>query len=444
MDPNPFDDAWLERLAETLAAAFVPHLGQPKQEEWRRSLAAFLGADTLPAPEVLKWGSLDCDSAMRALTHWCGLGEYRAQSSFTTTVGGTVSERGAPRAPFFRRIETGPGATEACLAEGTVLLERDGERWALVVEYDDYPPVEVEVRVYSPPGRNAERDAFLDEMEQAVSLHRIGRGELLVYHQTGPRLLPRPSITWDDVVLDPAIREEVRRNVELPLAAAPTSTLPRHRSLLLSGPPGTGKTLIGKALAASLPEVSFLWVTPGGLGRCEDVSALFDWARERKPAIIFFEDLDLVVGSRGGANDSMLGEILAQLDGFAENDGVVVLATTNDEKVIDAALRRPGRFDRHLVVDAPAEGERRVMLDRFLGESQVDQRVAAVARLARLTAGLTGAHLQELVYTARLACSARSGEVLEHGDFAEALASLRLSRRDIGFALRDPEDRGAA
>lgn len=434
------DDLWLERLASKLAASFIPFFGEPKRDEWRRSLCDFLGVADLPAPEVLEWGPLDCDSAMRALSRWLNLDGAAASSEITSRVGCTVGYRDRVVPAAFRRLETRPGERESCLSSGTAFLARGEDRWVIVVEYDARPPVEVQVSVYADPERPVQRDAFLAEIEAAMSAHRIGRGELLVYHQNGPRLMPRPAVSWDDVVLPCEILTEIHRNVVVPLAAFTSpcgaeARIPRRRSLLLSGPPGTGKTQIGKALAASLRDVSFLWVTPGGLEHCNDVAALFEWARQRTPAIVFFEDLDLVVRERGEGRDSMLGEILAQLDGFAANDGIVVVATTNDATVFDAALKRPGRFDRHLVIATPGEEERRRLLERIIAAGEVEPRELVIAELVEATRGLAGAHLQELLQAARLACAARGETVLDQRDLRTALDAVRDHRRGIGFGM---------
>ena len=118
-------------------------------------------------------------------------------------------------------------------------------------------------------------------------------------------------ITWDDVILPEPIKEEVRRNATRFLRAHQQGSqlkLPSSRSLLLSGPPGTGKTLVGKALTSELDGITFLWVTPGGFDYFGDPGYFFRWARERTPAVVFLEDLDLVAEIRG--TTSTLGPVL--------------------------------------------------------------------------------------------------------------------------------------
>lgn len=154
--------------------------------------------------------------------------------------------------------------------------------------------------------------------------------------------------------------------------------------------------------------------------------------------MLFFEDLDLVASVRDdpGTNPA-LGEILAQMDGFVPNDGVVVIATTNDPTAIDQALRRPGRFDRQFRVPLPDEVARRAMLSRFLLDLELEDEQRALRKLARATAGLSGAHLRELVATVAIEkATTASGESRAPAtlrDLERALGVLQRTRVDVGF-----------
>ncbi|MEH6542293.1 AAA family ATPase, partial [Halopseudomonas sp.] len=145
--------------------------------------------------------------------------------------------------------------------------------------------------------------------------------------------------------------------------------------VLLMGPPGTGKTLLARALAgeAGVPFFStsgseFIEVFVGvGAGR---VRRMFEEARKHAPSIIFIDELDSIGRTRGtglgGGHDEReqtLNQILAELDGFAAREAVVVLAATNRPDVLDPALLRPGRFDRHVTLSLPDKGGRRAILD---------------------------------------------------------------------------------
>ncbi|MGA1564456.1 MAG: ATP-dependent metallopeptidase FtsH/Yme1/Tma family protein, partial [Pontimonas sp.] len=189
---------------------------------------------------------------------------------------------------------------------------------------------------------------------------------------------------------------------------------------LLSGPPGTGKTLIARAIAgeAGVPFIATsasqfieLFV---GLGASR-VRSLFKLARENAPCIVFVDELDAIAKSRspspvGNNNDEReqtLNQILTEMDGFKENEGIIVLGATNRPDVIDPAILRPGRFDRKIEVGLPDCDGR----ERILGVHSKDKNLAegvTLGDLARLTAGFSGAELQNLMNEAAI-YAARDG-----------------------------------
>ena len=189
---------------------------------------------------------------------------------------------------------------------------------------------------------------------------------------------------------------------------------------LLSGPPGTGKTLIARAIAgeAGVPFIATsasqfieLFV---GLGASR-VRSLFKLARENAPCIVFVDELDAIAKSRspspvGNNNDEReqtLNQILTEMDGFKENEGIIVLGATNRPDVIDPAILRPGRFDRKIEVGLPDCDGR----ERILGVHSKNKNLAegvTLGDLARLTAGFSGAELQNLMNEAAI-YAARDG-----------------------------------
>ncbi|MDH3760423.1 MAG: ATP-dependent zinc metalloprotease FtsH [Gammaproteobacteria bacterium] len=188
------------------------------------------------------------------------------------------------------------------------------------------------------------------------------------------------------------------------------------RGILLMGPPGTGKTLLAKAVAgeAKVPFFSisgseFIEMFVGvGASRVRD---MFESARKEAPAIIFIDEIDSVGRARGtglgGGHDEReqtLNQILGEMDGFDPHEAVVVLAATNRPDVLDAALMRPGRFDRKITLDLPDKKARRAILDihsanvPLSGDADLD-------RIAALTVGFSGADLENLVNEAALLCA---------------------------------------
>ncbi len=210
------------------------------------------------------------------------------------------------------------------------------------------------------------------------------------------------------------------------------------RGVLLSGPPGTGKTLLARAVAgeAGVPFFSasaaeFIEAIVGiGASRVRD---LFKQAEEAAPAIVFIDELDAIGGARGrggglGGHDEReqtLNQILTEMDGFDPNVGVIVLAATNRPDVLDAALLRPGRFDRRVVV-SPPDGKGRELILRVHTRSVPLADDLDLERLAQSTPGMVGADLANLVNEAALLAARRGHDKVQRSDFTDALEKIQL------------------
>ncbi|HZK81245.1 MAG TPA: ATP-binding protein, partial [Humisphaera sp.] len=217
-----------------------------------------------------------------------------------------------------------------------------------------------------------------------------------------------------------------------------------RRGVILAGPPGTGKTLVGKVLADSLGGslgVSFLWVLPRHIKRPDNIADLLAAARFMAPAVLFFEDLDLFGEDRDETRSPLLGELMNQLDGVNDNDGLVTIATTNRLEIIERALRnRPGRFDRVIELGLPDEDCRDRLLQLLLARSGVAAEVRR--RIVQATDGYSPAQLEELVNTMHLLAAEASDHSTPGGGAAEipaqvierALVDLRPDgKKAIGF-----------
>jgi cell division protease FtsH len=222
------------------------------------------------------------------------------------------------------------------------------------------------------------------------------------------------------------------------------------KGVLLTGPPGTGKTLLARALAgeAQVPFFSaaaseFIEMIVGvGASRVRD---LFDKARAAAPSIIFLDELDAIGRARGGAvsfgghdeREQTLNQILTEMDGFSGNEGVIVVAATNRPEILDAALLRPGRFDRHVSVNPPDVVGREAILRIHtrnvpLG-SDVNLRV-----LATITPGMVGADLRNLVNEAALLAARRNEKHVSNADLTDALERVQLgAERHLVMTLED-------
>jgi cell division protease FtsH len=222
------------------------------------------------------------------------------------------------------------------------------------------------------------------------------------------------------------------------------------RGVLMTGPPGTGKTLIARAVAgeASVPFLSvsgssFVEMFVGvGAARVRD---LFEQAHTRAPAIVFIDEID-ALGARRDARtlagnderEQTLNQLLAEMDGFEQSDGVVVLAATNRPEALDPALRRPGRFDREVIVPLPNRAERLAILNTHARGKDLAPDVD-LAQIAAATPGFSGADLANLVNEAALAAVRADRTRLMAVDFTDARDRVALGSRDRSVTLTPEE-----
>ncbi|MBE9476759.1 MAG: ATP-dependent zinc metalloprotease FtsH [Proteobacteria bacterium] len=243
----------------------------------------------------------------------------------------------------------------------------------------------------------------------------------------------KQRITFDDVAGQEQAKREVAELVEFlrePERFSRVGATVPH-GVLLMGPPGTGKTLLAKALAgeADVPFFSttgseFIEVFVGvGAGR---VRKMFEAARKVAPAIIFIDELDSIGRTRGtglgGGHDEReqtLNQILAELDGFDGREAVVVLAATNRPDVLDPALLRPGRFDRHVTLNLPDKNARRAILDIHAKNLPLDDN-KHLDMIAAGTPGFSGADLKNLLNEAAICAARRKGKKVLKSDLEEA------------------------
>jgi cell division protease FtsH len=222
------------------------------------------------------------------------------------------------------------------------------------------------------------------------------------------------------------------------------------RGVLLVGPPGTGKTLLARAVAGEA-DVPFFYVNGSefiqlfvGVG-AQRVRELFDEAKKAGPSIVFIDEIDAVGRSRGvglgGGNDEReqtLNQLLSELDGFTRSDLTVVLAATNRPDVLDAALLRPGRFDRRVVIDRPELKARAAILKLYTKDKPLAPDVA-IDDLAAGTPGFSGADLANLCNEAALTATRRGADAIAATDFASAMDKIVLG--DPRETLLDVDER---
>jgi AFG3 family protein len=243
------------------------------------------------------------------------------------------------------------------------------------------------------------------------------------------------KITFADVAgLDEA-KEEVQEIVEFLKTPSKFTKLGGKipKGALLVGPPGTGKTLLAKAVAGeaavpffSLSGSDFVEMFVGvGAARVRD---LFKQAKEKAPCIVFIDEVDAIGRSRGrgqmpGANDereNTLNSLLVEMDGFATDSGVIILAATNRPDVLDSALLRPGRFDRQISIDKPDIVGREAIFKVHLKPIKLDPTVD-IKKLAAQTPGFAGAEIANVCNEAALIAARKDKKHVEMIDFQDAI-----------------------
>ena len=330
--------------------------------------------------------------------------------------------------PDYNRVNTGPGRHVNVLTFGRLLLSRADSRLSLRIKCSRHGE-RAWVAVEGPASIKKEVHRFAAGIDAAVRKRRLYKGQKIKYNG-GLEFLQPGARTWDDLSLQPGLKEELvantvgflRRSKELAKYG-----IPRKRGLILAGRPGTGKTLISKVLMSNSPGVTCLAADPALLVHARYIRELYDIAGDLKPAIVFLEDIDLIGESRGGpgARGDALNELLDILDGVKECSEVVTIATTNYAEALDDALcRRPSRFDRVITMRPPGRELRREIVRNLCRRIPLDP--AVQEHVVCMTEGYTPAQVQEVIY----------GLVIQSRSLYDIRKGYRFTREEVDAVLR--------
>lgn len=263
----------------------------------------------------------------------------------------------------------------------------------------------------------------------------------------------KPDTKFDDMAGCEEAKEEVKEIVDFLKNPQRYISLGAKipKGVLLVGPPGTGKTLLARAVAGEA-DVPFLSVSGSsfiemfvGVGASR-VRDLFTEAKKNAPAIIFIDEIDAIGKSRSssgniGGNDEReqtLNQLLAEMDGFASTEPVIILAATNRPEVLDSALLRPGRFDRQVLVDKP-DFDGRVDILKIHSKNVKLSDDIDLKKVSRMCVGLSGADLANIVNEAALLAGRNNQKQVFQKDFTEAVERVSIGLEKKGRRIRDEE-----
>jgi len=328
-------------------------------------------------------------------------------------------------APTYTQIEIKREVRKPVLVSGWFFFKYRGVGYG---SHFDYGGKTAEFVLYYNKKHEVPAIGLINELRTYMQEHNIFKNERLkVTDGVVLEFLEYPKLSFDDIILEKKLKEEIFLNLVFPLnneELCKEHKVPWRRGIILGGPPGTGKTMLAKVLCNTL-KCTVIWVTTESITEPYDVKMVFEAARYLNPTLIVFEDIDFLGKDRELERNPVLGELLNQLDGNAPNHGIFVLASSNRPGLLDKALaNRPGRFDVQLEINPPEINERRQLIHLFSKDKKLSPDWNP-EDLVLKSNGLTGAHIQELFTYATLYSLQRGSKTITGESINKALVQFK-------------------
>ena len=351
--------------------------------------------------------------------------------------------------PVYIDVNTDYDKRENLLIDGQIMVQSGNSRF--VVTVDISLRGRNSVLVEGPAKRKEEISSFAESIQAIFKERNFYRGKKL--ELSGRiRFLNLPTRSWESIVLDTGVKDEIRANTTAFFANRERLAgygIPPKRGVLLVGEPGTGKTLVCKALMAGSLGITCLMANTYALDTDEYITELYELAQDLSPSMVFIEDIDLIAQNRmewGYSKGPALLSLLAVLDGVEEHEEIITVATTNCLEVLDKAVgQRPSRFDRVIELSRPSLKQRKQLITSLCQKIPIDESVQSY--IARKTENYTPAQLQEVLYSLVIGYT-QSNPIDEPGclrfstqEVDSAISGINgRNRHKLGFALGDNHD----
>jgi len=326
--------------------------------------------------------------------------------------------------PIYRDVQTDYTKVESCLTDGQILVEKDNLR--LVIAVDTCKQGTNLIQIEASEKHYGRVKTLIHAIAGFLKTHNYYKGKKINFER-GISFLNVGQRDWDSVILEPAMKQEIRLNTIGFLkncARLGKYGIPPKRGIILAGEPGTGKTIVCKALISEADQITCIAATAYGMESERYISDLFAIARDLNPCMVFIEDVDFIGQERQDfyRGNAPLISLLAEMDGITEQTAIVTVATTNNVETLDKALsERPSRFDRVFRITRP-NYQQRVELVKHISE-QIPLSENVREYIVKETNGFTPAQIQEVLH----------GMVISHSDRTEE--SLQFKRSDVDSTI---------